>query len=120
MRNPEKIAIWAVTPKGAVLAEKIAKNLPGAALHFSRGLYPRSRDVHTFTRLKTALENDFNLYPAHIFIMSTGIVVRMIAPLIRHKTKDPAVLVIDEKGLHVISLLSGHIGGANALSLIHI
>jgi len=49
--------------------------------------------------------------------MSTGIVVRLIAPLIRHKTEDPAVLVIDERGLHVISLLSGHMGGANALAL---
>jgi len=53
----------------------------------------------------------------HIFIMSTGIVIRIIAPLIRHKTKDPAVVVVDEKGLHAISLLYGHIGGANELTL---
>ena len=117
MTDPEKIALWAVTPKGASLAEEIAKKLPKADLYFSKGLSPRRDDVYTFTRLKTALEHDFKLYPAHIFIMSTGIVVRMIAPLIRNKTKDPAVLVIDEKGLHVISLLSGHIGGANALAV---
>jgi cobalt-precorrin 5A hydrolase len=49
--------------------------------------------------------------------MSTGIVVRMIAPLIRHKTLDPAVLVVDERWHYVISLLSGHIGGANELAL---
>ncbi len=48
--------------------------------------------------------------------MSTGIVVRMIAPLIRHKTIDPAVMVMDDRGQHVISLLSGHIGGANAIA----
>ncbi|MCX8069733.1 MAG: precorrin-3B C(17)-methyltransferase [Thermodesulfovibrionales bacterium] len=48
-----------------------------------------------------------------IFIMSAGIVVRTIAQLIKDKKTDPPVLVIDEKGEFVISLLSGHIGGAN-------
>lgn len=48
--------------------------------------------------------------------MSTGIVVRVIAPCIATKTIDPAVVVMDEKGVHVISLLSGHIGGANRLA----
>lgn len=48
-----------------------------------------------------------------IFIMASGIVVRTIAPLLKDKKTDPAVVVIDEKGRHVISLLSGHLGGAN-------
>jgi len=48
-----------------------------------------------------------------IFIMATGIVVRTIAPLIKDKKSDPAVIVMDEIGRHVISLLSGHLGGAN-------
>jgi cobalt-precorrin 5A hydrolase len=49
--------------------------------------------------------------------MSTGIVVRVIAPLIQNKTEDPAVVAIDDQGQHAISLLSGHLGGANALTL---
>jgi cobalt-precorrin 5A hydrolase len=48
--------------------------------------------------------------------MSTGIVVRIIAPLIRSKLEDPAVVVVDDRGNHAISLLSGHLGGANALA----
>jgi cobalamin biosynthesis protein CbiG len=51
-----------------------------------------------------------------IFIMATGIVVRSIASLMQDKRTDPAVLVLDEQGEFVISLLSGHIGGANALT----
>jgi cobalt-precorrin 5A hydrolase len=71
---------------------------------------------HRFDGLKKTVSDHFYDFSAHVFIMSTGIVVRMIAPLIRDKTRDPAVLVADEKGRYVISLLSGHIGGANALA----
>jgi cobalt-precorrin 5A hydrolase/precorrin-3B C17-methyltransferase len=51
-----------------------------------------------------------------IFIMASGIVVRTIAPLLSGKHFDPAVVVIDEKGEHVISLCGGHIAGANELA----
>ncbi len=51
-----------------------------------------------------------------IFIMAMGIVVRTIAPLIKDKREDPPVVVIDESGRYVISLLSGHLGGANTLA----
>ena len=48
--------------------------------------------------------------------MASGIVVRAIAPLLTHKKSDPAVVVLDDRGEHAISLLSGHWGGANALA----
>lgn len=53
---------------------------------------------------------------AVLFLCATGIAVRSIAPYIQHKGKDPAVLVMDEGGKFCISLLSGHMGGANALA----
>ncbi|MBR5337718.1 MAG: cobalamin biosynthesis protein [Lachnospiraceae bacterium] len=56
-------------------------------------------------------END-----AIIFVGALGIAVRTVAPLLVNKTIDPAVIVMDDMGLNVISVLSGHIGGANELT----
>lgn len=83
------------------------------------GKMGRARDEegsYIFTELKEILPVVWRDYDAILCIMATGIVVRLIAPLLIHKSQDPAVLVMDERGEHVISLLSGHLGGANELS----
>lgn len=79
-----------------------------------------SFDVEIFYKDKNidkVLEERWPSLETIIFISATGIAVRKIAPLIKDKYTDPAVLVIDDKAKHVISLLSGHIGGANELAI---
>lgn len=62
------------------------------------------------------VESLFLSYEGLVFIMACGIVVRSIAPYIKSKTEDPAVVVADAAGRYAVSLLSGHIGGANRLA----
>jgi cobalt-precorrin 5A hydrolase len=132
-----KLAVWVLTPNGLQWARHLVHEFPSIAIHCShdpaadadQGTNAQPDNAHrvccppqktdacqVFSSLSRAISEKFNQYDAHLFIMSTGIVVRMIAPLIRHKTIDPAVIVMDDQGQHVISLLCGHIGGANALA----
>lgn len=69
-----------------------------------------------FADLKDVSEKAFSEYDGLVFIMATGIVVRIIAPFIKGKDVDPAVVVMDEAGRFAVSLLSGHLGGANDLA----
>ncbi|MFO7886593.1 MAG: cobalamin biosynthesis protein [Desulfobacteraceae bacterium] len=73
--------------------------------------------VNFFSSLAGAVDASFFKYRGHVFIFAAGIAVRVIAGLLKSKSLDPAVVVMDEKGQHAISLLSGHIGGANQLAL---
>jgi cobalt-precorrin 5A hydrolase len=69
-----------------------------------------------YERLATLLTDIWPKHDGLICIMAAGIVVRQIAPLLRHKATDPAIVVVDELGHFAISLLSGHLGGANRLA----
>ena len=116
-RKNEKIAIWALTPKGAAFAKKITESMTNAKLHLSASLETDDIPASYFKRLSDDVSREFHSYSGHIFIMSTGIVVRLISSCLQSKAMDPAVVVIDEIGRHVISLVSGHIGGANELAI---
>lgn len=111
-----KLAVISVTRKGAELAERIAPFLgPGVDVYAKNGRnLPESH--HTYDSLSDLVNKKFSLYDGLIFIMATGIVVRVIAAQLNDKRCDPAVVVMDDGGNYAISLLSGHIGGANELT----
>lgn len=111
-----RIAVWALTTAGADLARRIAAPYPDCDVMLSERLAATTEDAVFFNRLPEAVAERFRQYAGHVFVMAAGIVVRAIASRIRHKTVDPAVVVVDEKGRFVVSLLSGHIGGANRLA----
>ena len=75
-----------------------------------------NRKYTEYQRLGDLLPQLWQSYEGIVFIMATGIVVRLIAPHIVSKLSDPAILVMDDRGRNIISLLSGHVGGANRLT----
>lgn len=113
-----KVAIISVTKNGAILAGNLAQKLNCQSDLYAK--IDRDADVPAqyYDSLSRLVDSIYNAYDGLIFIMATGIVVRVIAPHIRDKRVDPAVVVMDEAGENAISLLSGHIGGANELARI--
>ncbi len=95
-------AYFYLTEEGEALVKALAARHPG--------------DIYPKEHFKEHLQKAFVTYDSLVCVMAAGIVVRILAPLIEHKTSDPAVVVLDQKGQYVISLLSGHLGGANDLA----
>jgi len=117
--NPTGIGIWAITPGGARLGLRLCAKLGNAAVYLPRNEKSRTDStipIHFYDSLSEEIQKNFGQHTAHIFIFATGIAVRLIAPLLQSKTKDPAIIVLDEKGYFAISLVSGHIGGANMMT----
>ena len=98
--------VLSFSDRGAETARRVAAALEGEYETDLRA--PRGN-------LRAVTEELFAQKDALIFVGACGIAVRAVAPFVAAKTTDPAVLVLDELGQHVISLLSGHIGGANEL-----
>lgn len=96
--------ILAFTQRGGELASKLA-----AAINEQNQAEIFNHEISA----KAYLEENFHRKDCFLFICAAGIAVRLIAPLIQSKDVDPAVLVMDELGHHMIPILSGHLGGAN-------
>ncbi|MFA5516680.1 MAG: cobalamin biosynthesis protein [Desulfuromonadales bacterium] len=111
------LAIIAITPGGAALARRLAEALPEATVHLPDGLRTADGCRYFDQPLATLLPRLFAEGRDLVCIMATGIVVRLLATHLRGKATDPAVVVMDEAGRFAVSLLSGHLGGANALAL---
>ena len=108
-----RTAILSVSERGARLGQRIKSLVAPHADCYEKENRPSGGEAIYFDSLKHHIGQIFKDYDQVLCIMALGIVVRMIAPYIEHKSKDPAIVVMDEAGHHVISLLSGHLGGAN-------
>lgn len=97
-----------VTQKGDKIGERLKIAFPK--------LETVGREQVVKEGLKEITKKAMTTYETVIFVSSTGIAVRAIAPWVKDKRKDPAVIVIDSEAEYVISLLSGHIGGANKVT----
>ena len=111
------IALFCFSNAGAKLAEKLCRllDIEKTCVHS----IDKFASVYGFTshkRVGADVGTLFNENDALIFISACGIAVREIAPYVKSKTTDPAVVVIDDQGKFVIPVLSGHIGGANDLA----
>jgi cobalt-precorrin 5A hydrolase len=107
--------IVTLTRQGLQLARQLKTMFPASEIYTlpkweGHDVLPISGNLQHFTGVL------FDKHKVLIFIMASGIVVRCIAKHLKDKTTDPAVLVMDEKGRYVISLLSGHLGGANEVA----
>ena len=107
------ICMISFTDRGKITAEKLKEGLFGAG---------HTVKAETFADIRMSLrkytEQHFYEKDAMIFVGAAGIAVRAIAPWVRSKETDPAVLCVDEAGRFVIPLLSGHLGGANDLAML--
>ncbi|MBC8017994.1 MAG: cobalt-precorrin 5A hydrolase, partial [Verrucomicrobia bacterium] len=102
-----RIAVVAITRNGAVLGKRLRENLTGAELYISSryaGQAGKERVIFEPAELKKLLASLWGNVDGFVLLMATGIVVRLIAPLLESKQTDPAVVTMDDAGRFAISL----------------
>jgi cobalt-precorrin 5A hydrolase len=111
-------AIYAITKHGIEIARRVLAGLPEADLYVSEKLRANApASVKAFPLpMGPLLRDTFMAYDCHLFIISVGAVVRMVAPLLQNKKVDPAVLCVDDASRFTICVLSGHVGRGNAFT----
>lgn len=121
-----KVAVISLSEAGAGAAEILRKGLPEADVYLHEtvrrdaardGIKARAIKEARFASLLDLTRRLFRRYRGLVYIAPCGAVVRALAPNVRDKRKDPAVVVVDAGGRFAVSLLSGHEGGANELAV---
>src|SRR4030067_3032724 len=113
------IAVVAITKRGVETALRIKQVLTTLELPckvFAPAKYEQKGVVPMDKKLPEFVKENYGKVGALVGVMATGIVIRAVAPLLESKLVDPAVVVVDVSGHFAVSLLPGHLGGANALS----
>jgi cobalt-precorrin 5A hydrolase len=110
--------VYAITRHGVKIAERLLAGLAGADLFVSEKLFATAPAGARPMPLPMGplLADTFLGYDCHLFVISVGAVVRMVAPLLQNKKVDPAVLCIDDANRFTICVLSGHVGRGNAFT----
>jgi len=112
-----RVALVAITKTGAAHAVRLSQELPGAELWVSEKQRAEGQaGASYFPTLKDAAKELWGRVDGIVFFVSLGAVIRIVAPLLKGKDEDPAVVVVDEACRYSISALSGHVGGANELA----
>jgi len=111
-------AIYAITRHGVGIAGRLASSLPHADLYVSDKVRAGAPEGALPLPLPMGplLADKFTAYDAHVFVISVGAVVRMVAPLLRDKKVDPAVICVDDDARFAVCVLSGHVGRGNAFT----
>ena len=105
--SARRIAYLSFTDRGAALAEQFKATLGGEAAC--------TRQIESFSLSRWTAEA-FGAFDALVFVGAVGIAVRAVAPFLKSKAKDPAVVAVDECGRFAVPVVSGHLGGANDLA----
>ena len=113
----DKVSVLAITKNGVKMGLSLKKSFPNWQI-FAPSKFSDGNNMIKWYDESTSVKivNLFKSNNALICLFSLGAVIRLIAPHIKDKKTDPAVIVIDDKAQFVISVLSGHLGGANELS----
>ena len=113
----ENVSVLAITKNGINIGEKLKELFPNWNIFVPSKLSNENKSITWYSEpTSDKIIELFKNSNALICLFSLGAVIRLIAPYLKDKKTDPAVIVIDDKTNFVISVLSGHIGGANELT----
>ena len=113
-----RVLLITCSVRGYATMQKLAKkleNISGAEI-ITKVKCEALPEVSMKETVKACVDAYFGQVDAIVFVTASGIAVRSVAEHLTHKSKDPAIVCMDECSKHVISLVSGHAGGANALT----
>lgn len=111
-----KVALITLSNAGARILSRLSEGLSPCDLFLHAGV-TELPEARRFDRIVELTREIFHGYEGLVYVAPTGVVVRAIAPLVVHKTVDPAVVAVDVGGRWAVSLLSGHEGRANELAI---